>query len=263
MRGHPRVIATVAALLALAAIVPAQAWDPESAARASREKRVFTDKQIAYGFFRVAFGAELQIGGTADRIRKYDGPVRVYVDSKAKPDRSATVAAVVADIKRRVANLDIAMTLDRDAANVVVSIVRSRQLEPTLRGIYGAARARDIVRKLDPVCLSGFRKGDDFRIANSNVFLVADVDDFTFTDCAYEELLQALGPINDTSAIPWTMFNDNVRKGYFGVYDQYLLNILYHPRVRPGATQQEVRALLPQIMPEVRGWVTRVNGLSP
>jgi hypothetical protein len=59
------------------------------------------------------------------------------------------------------------------------------------------------------------------------------------------------------------MFNDNVRKGYFGVYDQYLLNILYHPSVRPGATREEVRALLPQIMPEVRGWVTRVNGLPP
>ncbi len=26
------------------------------------------------------------------------------------------------------------------------------------------------------------------------------------------------------------MFNDAVRMGFFGVYDQYILNILYHPR---------------------------------
>ena len=57
------------------------------------------------------------------------------------------------------------------------------------------------------------------------------------------------------------MFNDAVRMGFFGVYDQYLLNIHYHPRVRPGMTRAEVRALLPQIMPDVRAWVAKVNNL--
>ena len=48
------------------------------------------------------------------------------------------------------------------------------------------------------------------------------------------------------------MFNDNVQMGFFGIYDQYILNVLYHPRVRAGMTRAEVRALLPEIMPEVR-----------
>jgi hypothetical protein len=51
--------------------------------------------------------------------------------------------------------------------------------------------------------------------------------------------------------------------GFFDVYDQYILNILYHPRVRPGMSRDQVRALLPQIMPEVRAWVAKVNGLTP
>ena len=75
----------------------------------------------------------------------------------------------------------------------------------------------------------------------SDVILVADAGDFIFYDCVYEELLQALGPINDDSTVPWTMFNDNVQMGFFGVYDQYILNILYHPRIRPGMTRAEVR----------------------
>ena len=41
--------------------------------------------------------------GRADRIRKYHVPVRVYVDNRGKPDRSAQVASVVADIRSRVA----------------------------------------------------------------------------------------------------------------------------------------------------------------
>ncbi|MBN8919570.1 MAG: DUF2927 domain-containing protein, partial [Rhizobiales bacterium] len=49
-------------------------------------------------------------------------------------------------------------------------------------------------------------------------------------------------------------FNDDVQKGFFDIYDQYLLNILYHPRVRSGMTRGQVRRLLPEIMPEVRAF---------
>jgi hypothetical protein len=63
--------------------------------------------------------------------------------------------------------------------------------------------------------------------------------------------------------VRWTMFNDDVQMGFFDVYDQYILNILYHPRVRAGMTREEVRALLPEIMPEVRAWVAKVNNLVP
>ena len=82
---------------------------------------------------------------------------------------------------------------------------------------------------LDPQCLSGFRKNEKFEIEHSDVILTVDNGDFIFLDCAYEELLQSLGPINDTSSVPWTMFNDNVQMGFFDVYDQYILNMLYDP----------------------------------
>jgi hypothetical protein len=58
------------------------------------------------------------------------------------------------------------------------------------------------------------------------VILPVDAGEFTFYDCAYEELLQALGAINDDRSVPWTMFNDDVQMGFFDVYDQYLLNVL-------------------------------------
>src|SRR5258708_14820912 len=36
------------------------------------------------------------------------------------------------------------------------------------------------------------------------------------------------------------------------IYDQYILNVLYDPRVQPGMDTDEVRAVLPQIMPADR-----------
>jgi hypothetical protein len=57
------------------------------------------------------------------------------------------------------------------------------------------------------------------------------------------------------------MFNDNVSMGYFDVYDQYLLNLLYDPRIKAGMTVQEVRAALPDVLADVRTWVRKVNNL--
>jgi hypothetical protein len=246
--------------LTFAAAPPGHGEDAEITARRAVERKTFSDAEIAQGFFKTVFGAELRLRGRTDVIRKYDGPVRVFVESRAKPDRRADLGKVIDDIRSRVDHLDIALTGDRASANVFVILVRDRDLGPTVRRLYGPDKARRIAR-LDPQCLSGFRKDDSFRIVRSNVLLVADAGEFIFYDCAYEELLQALGPINDTN-VPWTMFNDDVQMGFFDVYDQYILNILYDPRIRPGMTRDQVRALLPQILPTVRTWIAKVNDIK-
>jgi hypothetical protein len=259
----PVLIAAAIVLLTFGASLDlARAENSSIAKLRAAEQKTFTDAQITDGFFKIAFGAELAVAGRVDRIRKYDGPVRVFVESRARPDRRRQVAHAVADIATRIDHLDIAMTGDRAAANVDVTLVRNRDLAATIRAFYGRDRARRIERSLEPQCLSGFSKDDQYRIVHSDVILVADAGEFIFYDCVYEELLQALGPINDDASVPWTMFNDDVQKGFFDVYDQYLLNILYDPRIRPGMTRDEVRAVMPQVLPSVRAFVTRVNGLQ-
>jgi hypothetical protein len=266
-RGRARAVARLACTLIAAiflapAPTPAQAEPAQIAKNRKAEKKDFTDQQIIDGFFKTVFGAEFHVAGRTDRIRKYDVPVRVYIDSRAKPNRRQQVAAVIEDIRGKVRNLDIAVTQNRKEANVTVTLVRDRDLEKTIRSFYGRARAKTILQSLEPQCLSGFRKDDFFRIVKSDVIIVTDAGDFIFYDCVYEEILQSLGPINDDSSVPWTMFNDDVQMGFFDIYDQYLLNILYDPRIRPGMSADEVRRLLPQILPDVRAWVTKVNGLG-
>jgi hypothetical protein len=234
---------------------------PAIAARQRAEKKTFTDAEITEGFLKTSFGAEFQLAGRVDRIRKYVTPVRVFADGN-RADRKAQLAQVVADIARRVQHLDIAMATKAEDANVTVKLVRDRDLSRTIAKDYGNQRAREIKTSLDPQCLSGFRKNESYEIERSNVILTVDNGDFVFLDCAYEELLQSLGPINDTSSVPWTMFNDKVSMGFFDVYDQYILNLLYDPRIRPGMTVDEVRAVLPAVLADVRVWVRKVNGLT-
>ena len=254
-------------LASIAIAVAASLW-PQSAsaevaaitAHQRAEKKNFTDAEIIEGFMKTAFGAEFQLAGRVDRIRRYDGPVRVFADG-ARADRKAQLAKVVADIGHRVQHLDIAMADKRDDANITVQLVRDRDLTRTIAKDYGSERAREIKASLDPQCLSGFRKNERFEITHSDVILTIDNGDFVFFDCAYEEMLQSLGPINDTNSVPWTMFNDKVSMGFFDVYDQYILNLLYDPRIKPGMTVEQVKAVLPAALADVRAFVKKINNL--
>jgi hypothetical protein len=251
----PAVLVAVFALLAISANHPARAENPEISSRRAAERLDFSNDEIKDGFFKIAFTAEMQVGAPAMRVRKFDEPVRIFVDSKAQPDRSAEIAKVVADIRVRINHLDMAITDDRDAANFVVMLVSDSDVSATIRERYGSDRAKDIEKSLNPQCLSGIGKDKQFRIRRAEAILPVDAGEFTFYDCAYEELLQALGAINDDRSVPWTMFNDDVQMGFFDVYDQYLLNILYDPRVRPGMTKDEVRRLMPELLVTARSWV--------
>lgn len=252
--------------LALAAVAlggtisrAAQAENADISIRRATERTIFSNDEIKDGFFKTAFHAELQFDRRAERIRKFDEPVRIFVINRGAPDRSAEIAAIVADIHARVDHLDLAMTADGKNANLVVILVQARDFARTIRSKYGEDEAKQIQHSLHPQCLSGIAKDQSYRIRRAEVILPVDDGEFQFYDCAYEELLQSLGLINDDSSVPWTMFNDDVQMGFFDIYDQYLVNILYDPRVRPGMTKREVDMVLPDVLPTVRAWVTNAN----
>jgi hypothetical protein len=262
MISHRPILMTLASIaIALAAIDsgPAKAENPDISSRRASERLDFTNDEIKDGFFKIAFKAEMQIDAPVERIRKFDEPVRIFVDSMGLPDRRSEIAAVVADIRSRVNHLDVAVTDDREAANFVVRLVAERDLGRTIRSLYGSERAKQIQHSLHPECLSGIGKDKLYRIRRAEVILPVDAGEFTFYDCAYEELLQALGAINDDPSVPWTMFNDDVQMGFFDVYDQYLLNVLYDPRIRAGMTKGEVEGVLPDVLATAREWVTAAN----
>jgi hypothetical protein len=258
-RGAVMALGFAASMLIGAGCLTARAENPDIANRRAAERTDFSNEEIREGFFKIAFGAELQLDKPAGRVRKFDEPVRIFVEAGGAQQRRDELTRIVADIRSRVNHLDIEVTGDRNAANFVVRLVAERKLKSTIRTLYGSDKARQIQQKLSPECLSGIGKDETFRIRRAEVILPVDAGDFTFYDCAYEELLQALGAINDDASVPWTMFNDDVQMGFFDVYDQYLLNILYDPRVTPGMTMDEVDAVLPDVLSSARQWVREIN----
>ena len=144
---------------------------------------------------------------------------------------------------------------------MLVKLVRDRDLYRTISTFYGSERASEIKSSLDPQCLSGFRKNEKFEIERSDVILTVDNGDFVFLDCAYEELLQSLGPINDTDERALDHVQRQRLDGLFRHLRPVLLNLLYDPRIKAGMTVAEVKAVLPDVLADVRDWVKKVNGL--
>ncbi len=154
----------IAAALTIGIALPAPAA-AELAAIASRqraEQKNFSDSEIIDGFLKTAFGAEYHLAGRVDRIRKYEVPVRVFADGRT--DRKAQIAKIVADIASRVKHLDIAMVENNEGANVLVKMVRDRDLFRTISTFYGGERAKEIktcARSAMPVRLPQERKVRD------------------------------------------------------------------------------------------------------
>ena len=112
----------------------------------------------------------------------------------------------------------------------MVFLDHHRQVLALRAGGAGAAGSLYGARRGGGAGISRARDARDVRLRQGKrdhllSVIVLARGDFVFYDCVYEELLQALGPINDTDAVPWTMFNDDVHMGFFDIYDQYLLNI--------------------------------------
>ena len=146
-------------------LVPCTAFAdiPSIAQRQRTEKKSFTDSEIVEGFLKTAFGAEYHLAGRVDRIRKYDGPVRVFADGN-RADRKAQLSKIVADIAARVQHLDIAMAETNEDANVQVKLVRDRDLQRTIATFYGSERAKEdslFARPAMPVGLSQEREVRD------------------------------------------------------------------------------------------------------
>src|ERR1700736_3842546 len=104
------IFAILVSAVAIIGIPSAKAENSDITLRRSLERTDYTDNEILDGFFKIAFGAELQLGQHVERIRKFDEPVRVLVIDQSHPKKD--LAAVVSDIGARVNHLDIALTND-------------------------------------------------------------------------------------------------------------------------------------------------------
>ncbi|WP_208977789.1 DUF2927 domain-containing protein [Labrenzia sp. 011] len=215
---------------------------------AAAGNNTFSTEELLQGFEKTVFGLEYRSWSWRPYlVKKFTRPVLFRIHNLSAIDRTRTVHRFVQEIGKRVAGLTTGIARDPAEANFEVYVVDRAQYERVVKqNIYKSERAKVPGRCLVRV-VSG-RKG----IKRSAAVIVSDEGEFLFKRCLVEEILQGLGPMNDDEALTHSVFNDSSRHSRFTVFDQLILNMLYDPRIRPGMSLQQARAVLPLVVRDAR-----------
>jgi hypothetical protein len=206
-----------------------------------------SEAALVNGFNRTVFGSEFWDWGQAGVVKKYVVPVRIHIDDRSAAGRREEIERFVRSLPRLVQGLRVEIVSRPGLANFRVFIVDRRDYRAVIaEDIYGRpsssfAPGKCLVRVVS----------DRSGISRSDAVIVADEGEFLFRRCMVEEILQGLGPVNDDPALRGSVFNDTSRQSSFTKLDRGILNMLYHPAIRPGMTQEEAARVLPEVAAEV------------
>ncbi|UOM33388.1 DUF2927 domain-containing protein [Acuticoccus sp. I52.16.1] len=210
----------------------------------SAGEEVVDPRALKDAFFKTVFG--LEYGGHADafRVKRFEGPVRFFVDDRSGVGRALEARRFLNRLPRHIGHLRAEVVDRRSRANFNVVLVRDKDFAAV---VASELRADSIA--MNARCLVGVTTLNG-RIQQSTAVIVAD-DDFLFSRCLVEEVLQGLGPMNDDDSLTESVFNDQSQHATFTKFDQALMNVLYHPMIRPGMTDSEAFRTLPQVFADL------------
>lgn len=211
----------------------------------------FTPHELTRGFLALAFGSDLRLGSQLKRIHRFDRPVRMHLAGGGSIDRMPVYRRILDEFARELPMLRLSVTEDLYDANLVVRLIDERDFETAIRATFGAQTARTFIAKTDAQCMTSVKSIAEGGIIRVDSFIIVDQGEDVFLNCAYHEMLHALGLPNHAADNPWTALNQDRMVGYLSVYDRALLRMLYDPRIRSGMSETEARRIAPAVAKDI------------
>jgi hypothetical protein len=231
----------------------------------------FTARQLAANFERIALYDEYTLENgrfierqTPSRLRRWSGPVRLEahfgptVDAAQRAeDRSVLgtyatrLARVTGHPVRSVASGGNFHVLYMNTDALAASGPMLRRLVP---GISDAT-----VREIENLGRFTFCSVYAFSRPGSSEYVAAiavirdEHPDLLRRSCVHEEVAQGLGLPNDSPAARPSIFNDDEEFALLTRHDELLLQMLYDPRLTPGADPDAARAGIEALAEELLG----------
>lgn len=199
---------------------------------------------------------------TESQLHRWAEPVRIETRfggsvgaEQAASDR-AEIAAF-ADRLARATRHPIATT--EAEGNFVVFVVSEAErlaLGPELRrlvpNLSGAALASVVNLPRSNYCVVfALDAGDTGRYSRAVALIRAEHPDLLRLSCFHEEIAQGLGLANDSPRARPSIFNDDEEFALLTTMDEYLLRMLYDPRLEPGMDIDEARPIVTEIAQEL------------
>jgi hypothetical protein len=231
----------------------------------------FTERQLVENFIRIALfeeftnlGNQLVRRETETQLHRWDGPIRMkleFGDSVPAAQRAKDTQAVANYVARLARLTGLTITLTSNTPNYFVFFVNEDERQtigPQLRAISPDVdmTAVNTVQNMprSTLCLVFAVDGPVNGVyAKAASVIRTEHPDLLRLSCIHEELAQGLGLPNDSPAARPSIFNDDEEFGLLTTHDEYLLRMLYDPRMRPGMTATQARPIAQQIAQELLG----------
>ncbi|MXQ06470.1 DUF2927 domain-containing protein [Alphaproteobacteria bacterium GH1-50] len=222
----------------------------------------FTDEMLARNFLALAFTEEYSdIGGRvtarprASTLHRWDGPVRITpVFGATVPDEVVAADSVFVDgYARRLSRATgHPVTTASSGGNFTLFVLHDqdlRRIGPRLKARLPEISQSEIAfveaLPLDAYCIVFTSDPDNSgRIAAAVAIVRAELPDPLRQSCYHEELAQGLGIANDSDLARPSIFKDDDEFGRLTTHDEYVLRLLYDPRLTPGMSEAEAAPLV-------------------
>lgn len=229
----------------------------------------FTADDLVRNFERIALFEEyatvdgrIVAAQTESQVHKWEEPVLVELSvSEGMPERTAqkdraAVAGYVARLSRITGH---PIRLVREDGNFHVLILTEserRAFGPRLRELIPgiSPAAVEIVTEMSRqnFCLVFALDRRESGVYTKAIAVIrAEHPDLLRLSCLHEEIAQGLGLANDSPLARPSIFNDDEEFGLLTTHDEYLLKMLYDPRMRAGMTAEEAIPLARVIAAEI------------
>ncbi len=269
----------IASLLALAALIAACAERPserdltalQAEMRDEGRLRTETEPQDApFGrealirnFERIALNhqADTLKPGSAKNSRpnpisRWQGPLRYALRGGATTEADRTETARLMTRIADLTGLDIAEAAP-DEANFLILIVAEAGRERLLDRLEATAPQRARIYRFwlknpSTICVANnlVSGPGGIYLAAATVVIGDEVKGVLRRACLHEEIVQSLGLANDDDVVRPSIFNDDGEFALLTRHDEWLLRILYDPRLAPG---MDAAAAMPVVRRIVAG----------
>lgn len=212
----------------------------------------YTNADLAEHFRRIAFFTYPNDRTHVPKpLTRWEGPVRYAVLGSASDEQQ--VGTLMTHIAL-LTGLDIARTPERRANFLVMLLDENerRTVERTLSDHETRTFFNNFMSAIFDCGAIADWSTTEPEIRRALIYLHGGLEGLYRELCFEEEISQSFGLFNDDPTVRPSIFNDDEEFALLTRHDDYLLRILYDPRLRPGMTADEAMPVVHRIVEELR-----------
>lgn len=204
-------------------------------------------------FINIALKREYQTNENTV-LQRWQQPLKIFIKSELGDSQlQKQLYRVQASHLQSITHHPIYFVDSEPQANVVIVFTSRDKMRNRALSYKFKKSNLDMVLK-EAVCMANIQVNQQSEIVRSAILIPIDSarQKGRLVDCIVEELTQVMGLPNDSLAVYPSIFNDRSIDTYLTGLDYLLLKMAYHPLMKSGMNEMEIRKTLPVVLAQLR-----------